>query len=391
MSRRLINRSPDLTRLQNEGYEIEVRGPYLLVSHIPYVDSSRQIRFGTLVSDLTLAGEVTARPATHVVHFIGEQPCDRSGNVIVQIQHAVGTQMLADGIVVHRAFSNKPPQGYRDYYEKITRYIAIISSAAQSIDDNVTATTFRVVEGAGEDTTFAYEDTSSSRAGITAISDRLRTAVIGIVGLGGTGSYVLDAVAKTPVNQIHLFDGDVFLQHNAFRCPGAPAIELLRQQPTKVQFLANEYLRIHRRIIAHPVHVTASNIDLLGPVNFVFLCIDKGSGKADIINFLTERSVPFIDVGMGVNLSSGRLNGIVRVTTSIPGGGDHIPRRISFGEGMRDEYASNIQISDLNMLNAALAVIKWKKLRGFYEDRERECHSTYSINVNMLLSEDHEV
>jgi hypothetical protein len=36
-------------------------------------------------------------------------------------------------------------------------------------------------------------------------------------GLGGTGSYILDLVSKTPVNEILLFDSDDFLQHNAFR------------------------------------------------------------------------------------------------------------------------------------------------------------------------------
>jgi len=37
-------------------------------------------------------------------------------------------------------------------------------------------------------------------------------------------------------------------------------------------------------------------------------------------------------------------------------------------------------------LNAALAVIKWKKLVGFYADFRHEHHSTYTIEVNMLLS-----
>ena len=55
-----------------------------------------------------------------------------------------------------------------------------------------------------------------------------------------------------------------------------------------------------------------------------------------------------------------------------------------------NEYNTNIQIADLNALNATLAVIKWKKLFGFYQDFEQEHHSTYSINVNMLLSEDRE-
>ena len=50
---------------------------------------------------------------------------------------------------------------------------------------------------------------------------RLAGDRIGIVGLGGTGSYILDYVSKTRVVEIHLFDGDGYQQHNAFRAPGA--------------------------------------------------------------------------------------------------------------------------------------------------------------------------
>jgi hypothetical protein len=40
---------------------------------------------------------------------------------------------------------------------------------------------------------------------------KLELGKIAIIGLGGTGSYVLDLAAKTPVKEIHLFDGDKFL------------------------------------------------------------------------------------------------------------------------------------------------------------------------------------
>ncbi|WP_318271316.1 ThiF family adenylyltransferase [Sphingobacterium cellulitidis] len=46
---------------------------------------------------------------------------------------------------------------------------------------------------------------------------KLERQKIAIIGLGGTGAYILDMVAKTPVKEIHLFDGDSFDQHNAFR------------------------------------------------------------------------------------------------------------------------------------------------------------------------------
>jgi hypothetical protein len=46
-----------LTRLRNEGYSIETRGGYLLASNVPYVDHEKQVRRGTLVATLVLAGE----------------------------------------------------------------------------------------------------------------------------------------------------------------------------------------------------------------------------------------------------------------------------------------------------------------------------------------------
>ena len=39
-------------------------------------------------------------------------------------------------------------------------------------------------------------------------------------------------------------------------------------------------------------------------------------------------------------------------------------------------------------MNATLAVIKWKKLCGFYHDFQHEHFSTYTIDGNKLLNED---
>ena len=67
----------------------------------------------------------------------------------------------------------------------------------------------------------------------------------------------------------------------------------------------------------------------------------------------------------------------------------HLRSRVSFGEaGAGNEYANNIQIAELNALNAALAVIKWKKLRGVYVDLEDEHHSTFTIDGNSMINDD---
>ena len=76
-------------------------------------------------------------------------------------------------------------------------------------------------------------------------------------------------------------------------------------------------------------------------------------------------------------------------TTSEAHNRDTARARLSFGgdEG-KNEYDRNIQITDLNALNAVLAVIRWKKMPGFYFDLKRERFSSYTIGSNMLLNED---
>ena len=105
-------------------------------------------------------------------------------------------------------------------------------------------------------------------------------------------------------------------------------------------------------------------------MEFVFLCLDKGEAKKLIVGKLEEWGTPFIDVGMGVELTDDALGGILRVTTNTVRSASTLKERhrIPFSDGDgNDEYSRNIQIADLNALNAALAVIKWKKLFGFYE------------------------
>jgi hypothetical protein len=240
MSQLLISRSPDLKRLRDEGYDLEVKANHLLVNGVPYVNARQEVRRGTLVSELTLAGGVTTKPGTHVALFVGEHPCNKDGSEIAQIKHSTSNQDMGNGLVVNHSFSNKPKGGYPDYYAKMTRYVDIISSPARAIDPSgagrpvdraagrkaaeglllpATAKNFSPVPPGEEESVFHYFDTASSRAGITAVTAKLALGTVGIVGLGGTGSYVLDLVAKTPVRKIHLFDGDRMLNHNAFRAP----------------------------------------------------------------------------------------------------------------------------------------------------------------------------
>jgi hypothetical protein len=388
MSRALFNRNPDLKRLLDEGYFVQQQGGYLVMREIPYVDERRQLRIGTLISSLTLAGDQTRTPDTHVVHWDGDFPCHADGVRIQGISHMSGTFDLGHGLKATHSFSSKPEGGYADYHHKMTSYANIIAGPAAVLKPGSTARTFREPEQE-EESVFNYVETASDRVGIGALTGRLVGERIAIIGLGGTGGYILDLVAKTPVCEIRIFDSDEFLTHNAFRAPGAPSLDELRDAPKKVEYLKRIYSRMHRKIVANDVALNADNLHLLDGVTFAFLSLDAGEAKQSIVEKLQAIGAGFIDVGMGLELEEGSLGGILRVTASTPEKRDHLPQRVSFvGGGAKDIYASNIQVADLNALNAVLAVVKWKKIRGFYRDLEQEHHCTYTTDGNMLINGD---
>ena len=389
MLQQLISHSPDLKRLQEEGYELEVKGGYLLIHQIPYVTNQREIKRGVLVSELSLANNyTTTRPNNHVINFIGEFPCNNDGSIISAIQHISQNQDFGNGIIANHSFSNKPQNGYADYFEKVDTYAKVISSQAKSIDPLVTEKTFRIRGANLENNVFQYVDTNSSRANINAINEKVKGQKVAIVGLGGTGAYILDLISKTPVTEIHLYDGDVFSQHNAFRSPGAVGNEDLDKVQTKVGYYHGQYSKIHQKISAHHCYLNSDNLDELKNMSHVFICVDNDPSRRTIISYLLTNTIPFIDVGLGVNAVDDALIGTVRVTTGTFEKNDHLADRISFVGEDNNDYNTNIQIAELNCLNAVLAVIKWKKLCGFYKDLREEHHCTYSINVAQLTNED---
>ena len=390
MSAQLIARSPDLTRLRAEGYHITVgSNGYLLVHDVPYVNGVGKVLTGTLISTLNTSGDTTAQPDDHTIWFIGSYPCNQRGNEIEGLRNT-GRHQIDAHLVADFRFSSKPPSGqYPNYYEKVTTYVAILESPAQAIDPMASAKTFPVVVEADDERVFAYLDSASTRAGIVAASRKLELSRVAIAGLGGTGSFVFDLIAKSPVKEIHLFDPDTFYTHNAFRAPGPTSIDELREQPRKVAHWARRYSSMRKGIVQHAYALTPETVPELDRMDFVFICIDASGGKAAIVERLEQACVPFIDVGMGLSMSNDMISGIVRTTASVPGRREAFRRRVSLGRSDRDdEYGTNIQVADLNALNAALAVIRWKKLFGFYTDFQGELDCTYTIDTNMLLSEE---
>jgi len=389
MLQQLINHSPDLQKLRNEGYEMQKKGGYLLIHHIPYVNGEKEIKYGTLVTMLDMSGEKTAKPRTHVLYFIGEVPCFQNGTPMPALVNQTADLSLLEGITVNHTFSCRPEEGYADYYHKVTTYVEILAAPAKSLDRSVTACTYALIAYEDEQSVFKYYDTNASRSNIELINNKLKGQKIAIIGLGGTGGYLLDLLNKTPVSEIHLFDGDDFLQHNSFRAPGAADAACFKEEKTKkVDYFADIYSRMHKGIVRHAYYLTEDNQDELAIFTFVFICVDKGSVRQMIMKYLLEKGISFIDVGLGVNVIDGALTGMVRTTAATAAKNDHLNKRILLDDEDNNEYSTNIQIAELNMYNAVQAVLKWKKMYGLYHDTTLEHDSCFIIDKSKIINED---
>lgn len=396
MSQLQISRSPDLSRLRAEGYNISVEGGYLVMRDVPYVTPNKQIARAILADPYN---DASGQPADHTMWMSSEKPSDKDGHPLHRYLAGDGplhNQHISENVVAQWYLSIKQVDSGNnqiadtDYYLKFMRYVEKFGATVKALGSKETACTYPVVvPDVEENSVFRYHDTASIRANIVPISEKVAGQRIAIVGVGGTGSYILDLVAKSPVAEIHLYDPDTFLQHNAFRAPGAASTEELGCKMTKVDYFATVYGKMRVGIVPHPAGLTAQNVHELGSMNFVFLAADPGEHKTLAIAALLQAGVPFVDCGMGLYVVNETLAGQLRLTTTTVSKRDHVDRHIKPNQsGVLNEYAHNIQVAELNALNASLAVVRWKKHFGFYNDLEREHNCTYAVDGNALLNEE---
>jgi hypothetical protein len=379
-----------LLRLVEKGYAVAIDEGYLVIRDVPYLDAGKQLHWGAIIAKLEFVDKLTVKQADHQIWFAGSVPHGLDGNPIPNLGGGPTTLPLGEAskdVVVQRNFSNKPKDtgSFTDFFEKIESYVAIISGPAMSLH-GANPYTFRTVEEMS-DSVFKFHDTLTSRAEITDLSAKFANDVVAVIGLGGTGAYVLDFLVKTPVREIRAFDPDLFHVHTAFRSPGRLNETELGKPKTDVyggRYLSFRHgLKVGRKFID-----SSSGPDFEG-VTFAFVCVDKGSARAGIFDLLISRGIPFIDVGMGLDRKRGPINGMLRSTYYSAEDGQRVRNKglAEMSDQPDDIYRTNIQISEINALNACLAVIRFKQLRGFYFAETAYYHLLFEIGDLKLVSE----
>ena len=265
-------------------------------------------------------------------------------------------------------------KGSQDSPEDDDSASALIHRYAKQIVGAVSAAGYSETASPAPRGPFKIPNTFEARAAIAPVQDRIRGQRIAIIGLGGTGSYVLDLVAKAPVMEIHLLDSDDVEWHNFMRAPGAPTaeeIESRHNEPLhKVDYYHSKYASLREGIYPHAVRVDSPSIfgEFLSahPIDYAFVCIDQltegDSPRQDVVYCaLSAAAVPFIDSGVSITVEDCAVGGVV--TTSAYDAGsvawkDAIPNaRV---EGNVPGYR-NVQLPEVNALAAALAVMEWRR------------------------------
>jgi hypothetical protein len=216
----LANRNPFIKDLDEQGYDINFINGLLIIYGLPYLDSAGALQHGDLVSKVNLAEDGLINPPTgdHQAWFKGSQPHHRAGQPI-KMGFAANPLPVEPGFEASHSFSfkltdeNGKLRDYASFAEKIETYLDVLTAPA--LEAYPDATPLRGIEKkvAEQNSPLRFPDTSSANYGFNDYSGMLRGKKVAIVGLGGTGAYILDLIARTHLEQIALFDdrgGSVF-------------------------------------------------------------------------------------------------------------------------------------------------------------------------------------
>ena len=404
----LISRNDDLSALNKAGYHLEIRGLYLLVHGIPYINESGEIQSADIVTHLDVSGatgeENTLPPSDHTVWWTGGIPHRADGRSMEQFLtcgkweqgHSIG-----EGITVHMQWSRKPKEagrsrGYCDYYEKIVTYVAEVAGEADGLRPGILGAARQGGEPAVASkatSRFAYIDSSSYRNGTKGIESRIEDEVVAVIGVGGTGSYLVDVLAKTNIKELHLFDDDVMKIHNAFRVAGAAREGELDGQKTKLDWHIERYRNVRiEGLHQHDMRLTLENLDELRSCSTVFIAVDNLQVRRMIQRACSKMGILHLSVGIGLEVegeNNDKIGGMVKVETNFHVGNRGLEAFEAFDEPENKEdnvYRSNIQTAEANMLGAAVAIAEWKARRGVYRNERDESNDTvmYSLSTGEI-------
>ena len=260
-------------------------------------------------------------------------------------------------------------RGYGDYGEKILAYARLIARETGKNWKRETMGSGVVKKG----NNMVDQETGLTRSAIGDMDQLFRQEKLAVIGAGGTGGFIVDMIAKCNVASIDIYDDDVVSQHTQLRWPGVVNRQVVEEHKNKAEYLAELYAsRTNMNIKGHALRVDGSKLTMFKDKTMVFVAVDRGPDRREILMGLTELTVNFIDCGIDLQKAADGLTASARVVrTALDDGYEKRMELVEktpgkdAGEGM---YEAAVQIAEINALNATMAVVAWKQGIGFYKD-----------------------
>jgi hypothetical protein len=146
---------------------------------------------------------------------------------------------------------------------------------------------------------------------------RLRRLSIGVVGCSGTGSPLIEQLARLGVGQLVLVDPDVIKEKNLNRILNSTLHDALTERP-KVEVLSEaiEAIGLGTTVVPLPENLIAGPImRILSECDVLFGCMDSAEGRYYLNRLAAFYSVPYFD--LGVRLDADGDGGVSYVCGSV--------------------------------------------------------------------------
>ena len=205
-------------------------------------------------------------------------------------------------------------------------------------------------------------------------TELLKGLKVGVVGCSGTGSPVIEQLARLGVGTLVLIDSDSVESKNLNRILGSTCTDA-DLKSLKVDVLKEhiQMIGLGTTVITHPVLLQESRaaIDSLASCDFVFGCVDSVEGRHYLNLISTYYLVPLIDIG--VKLVADGHGGIDSINGNIhyvsPGSETLLERKVFTSEQLAAESMKRISPSE------------YEKRKAYFDNIEVESPAVISINM----------
>jgi molybdopterin-synthase adenylyltransferase len=128
---------------------------------------------------------------------------------------------------------------------------------------------------------------------------------LGIVGLGGGGSHVVQQAVHAGFGRLILIDPDTVEESNLSRMVGAGPADLGRSKVATMRDLAARIDPKVRTVGVEENFPSNQGLRALAQSDVIISCVDRFHSRKEVLAFAWRQLIPLIDIGVGTALSPG--------------------------------------------------------------------------------------